>query len=85
MIHMKKKVRIIKNNDLVDQGTFFNDSYSIAFKPTNTHMESKGDNQIREKVTVKDKKKKVASKKDTASRGLKYVNPSQRNHSSIYE
>jgi hypothetical protein len=43
--------------------------------------------QFREKITDqnKDKKKKVANKKDTTSRGLKYINPSQRNHSSIYE
>ena len=51
----------------------------------NTYLESKRDDQVREKITDKDKKKKVANKKDTANRGLKYMNPSQRNHSSIYE
>ncbi|WP_458719927.1 hypothetical protein [Candidatus Nitrosocosmicus sp. R] len=81
---MKKKVRIIKNNDLMDHGTFF-EPHSAAFGPTNTYMESKRDDQVREKITDKDKKKKVANKKDTANRGLKYINPSQRNHSSIYE
>ena len=81
---MKKKIRIIKNNDLMDHGTFF-EPHSAVFKPTNTSMESKIDDQVREKITDKDKKKKVANKKDTTSRGLKYINPSQRNHSSIYE
>lgn len=84
---MKKKVRIIKNNDLMDHGTFF-EPHSAAFEPTNTtntYLESKRDDQVREKITDKDKKKKVANKKDTANRGLKYINPSQRNHSSIYE
>ena len=82
---MKKKVRIIKNNDLLNHGTFFNDPHSVVFEHTNTYLESKRDDQVREKLTDKDKKKKVANKKDTASRGLKYINPSQRNHSSIYE
>ncbi|MDF0682371.1 MAG: hypothetical protein P0116_15550 [Candidatus Nitrosocosmicus sp.] len=83
---MKKKIRIIKNNDRMDQGTFFEPN-SATFEPTNTHLESKRDDQVREKTTDKDKdkKKKVANKKDTTSRGLKYINPSQRNHSSIYE
>ena len=83
---MKKKIRIIKNNDLMDHGTFFEPN-SDAFEPTNTRLESKMDDQVREKITDKDKdkKKKVANKKDTTSRGLKYINPSQRNHSSIYE
>jgi hypothetical protein len=84
VIHIKKKIRIIKNNDLMDQGTFF-EPHSAIFKPTNTSMESKIDDQVREKITDKDKKKKVANKKDNANRGLKYINPSQRNHSSIYE
>ena len=83
---MKKKVRIIKNNDLMNHGTFFNDPHSVALVPVNTCLESKRDDQVREKLTDKDKKKKVANKKDAAaSRGLKYINPSQRNHSSIYE
>jgi hypothetical protein len=81
---MKKRIRIIKNDDLMDHGTFF-EPHSSAFEPTNTYIESKRDEQVREKITDKDKKKKVANKKDTASRGLKYMNPSQRNHSSIYE
>ncbi len=82
---MKKKVRIIKNNDLMNHGTFFNDPHSVAFEPANTYLDSKRDDQVREKLTDKDKKKKIANKKDNASRGLKYINPSQRNHSSIYE
>ena len=69
----------------MNHGTFFYDQHSVAFEPTNTYLKSKRDDQVREKLTDKDKKKKVANKKDTASRGLKYINPSQRNHSSIYE
>ena len=76
---MKKKVRIIKNNDLLNHGTFFNDPHSVAFESVNTYLESKRDDQVREKLKDKDKKKKVANKKDNASRGLKYINPSQRN------
>jgi hypothetical protein len=82
---MKKKVRIIKNNELKNQGTFVNDPYSATFESANTNLESKRDDQVREKLTDKDKKKKVSNKRDNASRGLKYINPSQRNHSSIYE
>ena len=82
---MKKKVRIIKNNELKNQGTFVNDPYSATFKSAHTNLESKRDDQSREKLTDKDKKKKVSNKRDNASRGLKYINPSQRNHSSIYE
>ncbi|HKU83324.1 MAG TPA: hypothetical protein VJP58_04715 [Candidatus Nitrosocosmicus sp.] len=81
---MKKKIRIIKNNDLMGHGTFL-EPHSVVFDPTNTYLESKRDDQVREKITDKAKKKKVANKKDTGNRGLKYVNPSQRNHSSIYE
>ena len=69
----------------MNHGTFFNDPHSVALKLVNTYLESKIDNQVREKLSDKDKKKKVANKKDNASRGLKYINPSQRNHSSIYE
>jgi hypothetical protein len=82
---MKKKVRIIKNNDLINHGTFFNDLHSVAFEPANTNLENKRDDQVREKLMDKDKKKKVSNKRDNTSRGLKYTNPSQRNHSSIYE
>ena len=80
----KKKVNN-KNTDLMNHGTFFNDPHSVAFEPANAYLESKRDDQGREKLTDKDKKKKVANKKDNASRGLKYINPSQRNHSSICE
>ena len=51
--------------------------HSVAFEPANAYLESKRDDQGREKLTDKDKKKKVANKKDNASRGLKYINPSQ--------
>jgi len=83
---VKKRIRVIKNNDLKDHGTFFEPHFA-TFESANTHLESKRDDQVREKITDKDKdkKKKVANKKDTTSRGLKYINPSQRNHSSIYE
>ena len=83
---MKKRIRVIKNNDLKDHGTFFEPHFA-TFESTNTHLGSKRYDQVREKITDKDKdkKKKVANKKNTTSRGLKYINPSQRNHSSIYE
>jgi hypothetical protein len=38
-------------------------------------LKSKTDNQVREKLTDKEKKKKVVTKKDNASDGLKYINP----------
>jgi hypothetical protein len=74
----KKKIGIIKNNDLMNHRTFFNNPHSVAFEPANTYLESKRDDRIREKLTDKDKKKKVANKKDNASSSLKYINPSQR-------
>ncbi len=84
VMDMKKKVRIIKNNDLKNHGTFF-DPHSVAFEPTTAYLENKRDNNDGEKLKDKDKKKKITNKKDTSNRGLKYMNPSQRNHSSIYE
>ena len=44
---MKKKVGIIKNNDLMNHGTFLNDPHSVAFEPANAYLESKRDDQFR--------------------------------------
>ena len=49
--------------------------------------EAKYEQTILEKKEEKYKKKKVMNKSDThnSAKGLKFVNQSQRNHSSVYE
>lgn len=83
---MKKKIKIIKDNKSFDHGTFLNEGDSLAMQSSPKYSEDNKDGQsVVEKLDDKYKKKKVMNKKDIANRGLKYVNPSQRNHSSIYE
>jgi hypothetical protein len=87
---MKKKIRIITDNTTPDQGTFLEDLNSHSFQNLNSQREDKtsssstvSDNMANDKY----KKKKVMQKKNNnkTNLGLKYTNPSQRNHSSIYE
>ena len=47
----------------MDNGTFFNSARSVVFEPTNLTRKVKRDDQVREKLTDKNKKKKVAMKK----------------------
>lgn len=85
MMMKKKKIRILKNNDKVDHGTFLNEE-DFSSTPTSDYSENNSIDQDSEsQLKDKYKKKKVMNKNDVSNRGLKYLNPSQRNHSSVYE
>ncbi len=86
---MKKKIKISK--DMSDNGsyTFLNEENAFSPKPNDKFQ---GNNDLykqtdKEKFEEKHKKKKAANKESMAKsqKGLKFGNPSQRNHSSIYE
>lgn len=88
-VHMKKKVKILKNNNISNSSTFLTDdmrdgSFTFQTPPTNSDA-NRIDPSKEDKLENKHKKKKVMNKKDGFNRGLKYSTPSQRNHSSVYE
>ncbi len=86
---MKKKIRIITDKSAPDRVTFLEDLNSQSFQNKDSQLEDKisssntvSDNVVNDKY----KKKKVMQKNNNKTNlGLKYINPSQRNHSSIYE
>jgi hypothetical protein len=89
----KSKIRVLRDNQNDDSYTFVIDlkqSIDRNLKAKQTIKETEESNTA---VTDEDdlnqiyKKKKVLIKEDVrkASKGLKFNNPSQRNHSSIYE
>lgn len=87
---MKKKIRIIKDKTTSDRGTFLDDLDSHSFPNLDSQLEAKTSDNIMSDNPAKDKykKKKVMSKNNNnnvSNLSLKYANPSQRNHSSIYE
>ncbi|WP_415310786.1 hypothetical protein [Candidatus Nitrosocosmicus sp. FF01] len=86
---MKKKIRIITNKTNSDRGTFLEELDPPSFQNLDGQLEDKTyNNNTMSDSTTKDKykKKKVMSKNNNVTNlGLKYTNPSQRNHSSIYE
>lgn len=88
-IHMKKKVKILKNKDISTSSTFLTDDVvdgSFTFQTPNDNLDANRiDLSKEDKLENKHKKKKVMNKKDGFNRGLKYSTPSQRNHSSVYE
>ncbi len=87
----KSKIRIIKGNLDNDSYTFVKDLDSSS---QNSELQQNG-METGENIEVTEienldkiyKKKKVLTNEDMAksSKGLKFSNPSQRNHSSIYE
>jgi len=85
---MKKKIKIIKDNSDNGSYTFLNEENVFSPKPNGVFQ---GNNDFKktdkEKFEEKHKKKKAANKEGLAKsqKGLKFGNPSQRNHSSIYE
>lgn len=82
---MKKKIRILKNDKSVDFGTFLNEVDSLSIQTVND-LENKSIEQGNDdEPNDKYKRKKVMNKNSVSNSGLKYLNPSQRNHSSIYE
>ncbi len=86
---MKKKIKILK--DKLDNGsyTFLNEENAFSPKPHNVFQGNNGLHKKtdKEKYEERHKKKKAANKEGMAKsqKGLKFSNPSQRNHSSIYE
>ncbi|VFJ13893.1 hypothetical protein [Candidatus Nitrosocosmicus franklandus] len=84
-----KKVKILKNNDSYNNGTFVTEvDRGLGIQTPNINLDDNNnmlDLTKEDKLEVKYKKKKVMNKKDGFNRGLKYSAPSQRNHSSVYE
>ncbi|KAA2281218.1 hypothetical protein [Candidatus Nitrosocosmicus sp. SS] len=86
----KSKIKILKDNDKEsDSYTFVEKSIEISTFESNINQEQIGFEEKGESLDLDKiyKKKKVLTNQDMAksSRGLKYTNPSQRNHSSVYE
>ena len=87
----KTKIRVLKNNQNKDGYTFVVDLDLSSTQNSEVQLNSKVDENTG--VTDVDnldkiyKKKKVLTNEDMAksSKGLKFSNPSQRNHSSVYE
>jgi hypothetical protein len=70
--------------------TFLNDKDILTYNSSTTYLKDETnieEQNILEKKEEKYKKKKVMTKSDTTNsrRGLKFLNQSQRNHSSVYE
>ena len=86
----KKKIKILDNKTNTSNYTFLNDEDILSQQSSIIHL--KGETNVEEQTILekkeeKYKKKKVMNKSDTtnSSRGLKFLNQSQRNHSSVYE
>ena len=86
---MKKKIKILKDRSDNVSYTFLNEENAFSSKPNGmfqgrNYPYKKTD---KERLEEKHKKKKAANKEGIAKsqKGLKFGNPSQRNHSSIYE
>jgi len=85
----KTKIRIIKDKANNDSYTFLNKSEPPSVLQSKKYL---GEIEINEKTTTENldeiyKKKKVLTNEEFSKspKGLKFSNPSQRNHSSIYE
>jgi len=85
----KSKIRIIKDKIHTDSYTFLTESGPLSTLQSNTYADITEDNEKTGTENLDEiyKKKKVLTNEDIAksSKGLKFSNPSQRNHSSIYE
>lgn len=89
----KSKIRVLKDNQSDNSYTFVMDLKQSIDRNLKTQQTSKESEESYTKSTDEDnlnkiyKKKKVLTNEDLrkASKGLKFNNPSQRNHSSIYE
>ncbi len=87
-----KRIKILKNKPNIGNYTFIDDNTDTL--PPNQHPlineknEPFKEQSILNQVGEKYKKKKVMNKDEinnNPSKGLKFANQSQRNHSSIYE
>ena len=88
----KSKIRILKDDQNDDSYTFVVDLDLSSNHDLKVHQNSKEAEEITGATVVDNlnkiyKKKKVLTTEDVrkSSKGLKFSNPSQRNHSSIYE
>ena len=88
----KSKIRVLKDNQNDDSYTFVMDLDLSLNHDLQGPLNSKGSDENTGATDVDNlnkiyKKKKVLTNEDVrkASKGLKFNNPSQRNHSSIYE
>jgi hypothetical protein len=90
----KSKIRVLKDNQSDDSYTFVTDNMGASSQNSKAPINSKEaeDNTEVSDVNINNlnkirKKKKVLTNEDVrkASKGLKFINPSQRNHSSVYE
>jgi hypothetical protein len=85
-----RKIKILNNKINSDNYTFINDEDNVSQQSSISYLKSDNNGEepnMNGKKEEKYKKKKVMSKSENAnsSRGLKFANQSQRNHSSIYE
>jgi len=89
----KSKIRVLKDNQSDDSYTFVMDLKQPIDRNLKAQQTSKETEESNTAMTDDDdlnkiyKKKKVLTNEDVrkASKGLKFNNPSQRNHSSVYE
>ncbi len=86
----EKKRKILDNKSRLGNYTFLNDENILSDQSSRTQLKDKDNTEeqtLLEKKEEKYKKKKVMNKSNTtnSSRGLKFLNQSQRNHSSVYE
>ena len=88
----KSKIRVLKDNQSNDSYTFVMDLKQSIDRNLKAQQTSKETEENNTAATDDDlnkiyKKKKVLTNEDLrkASKGLKFNNPSQRNHSSVYE
>ncbi|HEU5120858.1 MAG TPA: hypothetical protein VFT71_07700 [Candidatus Nitrosocosmicus sp.] len=89
----KSKIRVLKDNQSNDSYTFVMDLKQPIDRNLKAQQTSKETEESNTAMTDDDdlnkiyKKKKVLTNEDVrkASKGLKFNNPSQRNHSSVYE
>jgi hypothetical protein len=87
-----KKIKILDNKSNIGNYTFLNDDNLLPQQSSlsNSYIKDgsvdEGPTAIK-KIEEKYKKKKVMNKEEIAksSKGLKFLNQSQRNHSSVYE
>ncbi len=87
----KSKIRVLKDNQSDNSYTFVMDSKQSIDRNIKAQQTSKETEESYTRATDEDnlnkiyKKKKVFEDLRKASKGLKFNNPSQRNHSSVYE
>lgn len=86
-----KKIKILDNKSNIGNYTFLNDENLLPQQsPSTSYLKDGSVDEVQtaiKKIDEKYKKKKVMNKEEIAksSKGLKFLNQSQRNHSSVYE